>query len=551
MLAALLPGAAHGFDVPLPGRSLEVRPAKAVRLSVKRDEPFALPAPGSLGDPTIGGATLRFFDIGGDAGSVAFPLDASGWKGLGKPAGARGWKYRGRADAADPDPKGACRSVVLKAKSWKASCKGTGVVLEPPFAAAAAATLDFPAAAPASRYCAVFGGDEKTNDAARAKRKKSEPPVACPVAPGEFAGFEPDDVATLASDAFAGRQNLTPGSEAAQAFLIGELSGFASGLDGTETGDAAYRQPFAEGTNILAVLPGGELADEYVVIGGHYDHLGTSCPSSEPGDDVCNGATDNAAGVAAVLAIGRQIARASTPPRRSLVLAFWDAEEDGLRGSLHYGANPLVPFADTVAYLNFDLLGANLLPGLRNDSFAIGSETGGTLLSSLLDGAVALETLDTRPVSLAFGQGRSDHVAFTDARVPTVFFGDSTGGCYHTAQDEVDVVDVGKLERQTRIGYYLARALLEGDRPLFEPDTPLATFGDVERIREVFERGLADVALFAPDDQTTLLGHRDLLEQLVADGEAAFDPEDVEPFLAGTASALGLLPTLACDGFLE
>jgi hypothetical protein len=547
----LFPSAALALDVPLPGKSIEVRPAKASKVSAKTGEPFALPEAGSGEDPTLGGAVLHFFDTGGDGGEVAYTLDASGWKGLGKPAGSKGWRYKGKADAADPDPKGACRSVVLKEKSLKATCKGATVTLTPPYRGAAAATLGFPGDGPSSRYCAVFGGDEKKNDTTRLKRKKADAPVVCPVASSAFAGYDPNDVATLASDAFAGRQNLTAGSEAAQAFLIAELSAFAAGLDGAQAGDDAYKQPFAEGTNILAVIPGGELADEYVLVGGHYDHLGSNCSSEDPGDDICNGATDNAAGSSVVLAIGRQLALSSEPPRRSVILALWDAEEDGLLGSFHYAANPLVPLADTVAYLNFDLLGANLLPSLRNDSFAIGSETGGPLLTSLLEGAIALDTLETHPVSLVFGQERSDYVAFTEAGVPAVFFGDSTGGCYHTAGDEVGVVDFGKLERQARIGYYMARGLIESDaRPAFVPDLPVATFDDAVEIRDVFARGLTDVGLFAPDDQARLLDFQSALEELVADGEAEFGFDDLGPLLVGTASAVGLLPTLACDGFL-
>ena len=98
------------------------------------------------------------------------------------------------------------------------------------------------------------------------------------------------------------------------------------------------------------------------------------------GDTICNGATDNAAGVAATLAIGRAIATQSTPPRRSVILAFWDREEDGLLGSQFYTQNPLVPLAATVGYVNFDIQGANLLPSLRNTTFAVAAETGGARL---------------------------------------------------------------------------------------------------------------------------------------------------------------------------
>ncbi|MGI9430763.1 MAG: M28 family metallopeptidase, partial [Myxococcota bacterium] len=289
----------------------------------------------------------------------------------------------------------------------------------------------------------------------------------------------------------------------------------------------------------------------YVIVGGHFDHIGSSCPSFEPGDDICNGATDNAAGSASVLAIGRQLAASPEPPRRSVILAFWDAEEDGLLGAFHYAANPLVPLADTVTYVNFDIQGANLLPSVRNVSFAIGGETGGSTLAELVRGAIALETVDTRPVSLVFGQGRSDYVAFTDAGVPAVFFSDSTGGCYHTAGDEVDVVDFGKHQKQVRIGYYVTRGLIDGDtRPPFVSGLPAATFEDLVSIRDIIDQGLADLGLFGPEDQDQLQGFGAFLEGLVQEGESEFGTEDIGPFLAGTSSVISTLSSIPCDGFL-
>src|SRR5437867_2255220 len=185
----------------------------------------------------------------------------------------------------------------------------------------------------------------------------------------------------LAAENLAGRDNATPESERAQAMLIRRLRHLGAGIGGAGADDDAYRQPFVQGqagTNLLAIIPGRELPDEYVVVGAHYDHLDTrsntagACAATRaPGGAVCNGATDNATGVAAVLAIGRALRRLPTPPRRSVVLALWDAEEDGLLGSLYYVNHPVVPLASTVAYVNFDIQGANLLPTLRDTSFAV------------------------------------------------------------------------------------------------------------------------------------------------------------------------------------
>ncbi len=143
------------------------------------------------------------------------------------------------------------------------------------------------------------------------------------------------------------------------------------------TGPDAFRQTFDAGTNLVGVIPGSDLADQYVIVGAHYDHLGSDCKGSGPADNICNGATDNASGVAAALAVARSIAGDEQAPRRSVVIALWDAEEDGLLGSAAYLANPLVPLAQTVAYVNFDIQATNISPSLRNVTVLVGAETGG------------------------------------------------------------------------------------------------------------------------------------------------------------------------------
>ena len=209
-----------------------------------------------------------------------------------------------------------------------------------------------------------------------------------------------------------------------------------------------------------------------------------------------------------MLGIGRALTKLAQPPRRSVVLALWDAEEDGLLGSLYYVLHPLVPLAKTAAYVNFDIQGANLLPTLRRISFSVGAETGGSALGAFVAQAVAAEKLETLPVSFIFGQLRSDYANFVlRGRVPTVFFSDSTGGCYHTTGDTFDVVDTRKLAIQSRIGFRLTAALAETDAPppFRDPNPALATYADAVNVNRVFSLSLPDQALFAPADQAALL----------------------------------------------
>jgi len=110
--------------------------------------------------------------------------------------------------------------------------------------------------------------------------------------------------------------------------------------------------------NVIGVLPGSdpELADEYVIYTAHHDHLGIGDPNpnGDPDDRIYNGARDNASGVGMLIAIGEGFAALETPPRRSIMLLFVGAEEQGLLGSAYYASNPTVPPGKMAANVNLD-----------------------------------------------------------------------------------------------------------------------------------------------------------------------------------------------------
>jgi hypothetical protein len=370
-----------------------------------------------------------------------------------------------------------------------------------------------------------------------------------------------DVVKKLTSKKIAGRDNTTPGSTAAQAYLIRKLRKLGTGLAGDGTEDADYKQPFTHlgetGTNLLAVMPGSDLADEYVMIGAHYDHLdsrstgdGHCFAGGEPGGEICNGAADNASGVAATLAIAKAIQKAGGT-RRSIILAFWDAEEDDLNGSAYYASHPLVPNAAVKGYINFDIQGANLLPSLKSVSFAVGAETGGSPFGAMVDAAITAEGLDTQILSYIFGQLRSDYVNLVNAGIPTVFFSDANNGCYHTVNDDVKYLDFKKLKTQAHIGFRTAVALAETDTPppFAGPNPNLASFTDLERVAGIVVRGREDLALFSPEDQALVQAIDATLQQLVADGPAAFGPQDVGTLLQAAIDTVNALRRVPCQKF--
>jgi hypothetical protein len=350
------------------------------------------------------------------------------------------------------------------------------------------------------------------------------------------------DLSTLADDDMDGRDNGTEGSARAQAYLLERLGEFTEPL-----GDDVHH-PFAQGVNLLAVIRGTELPDEYVILGAHYDHLGHDCGGVGATDDICNGATDNAASVAEVLEIGRRLAR--EPVRRSVVIALWDAEEDGLLGSRAYVADPAVPLDATTVYLNWDNQGSNLLPSLRDLTVLVGAETGGPALVAAAKAAADASSLSPVRLSLLFGQGRSDHAVFAEAGVPTVFSTDATNGCYHTVDDDLDAIDLDKLRREIDLGESLARGLADTDTPpAFTAGTPSATFDDASSLLDVLHRGEDDIDLLPTASQPTMQQYVTDLEAIVAAGPDAFDDAAIGRLLGGAVDLVQSLTEVPCDSF--
>lgn len=374
--------------------------------------------------------------------------------------------------------------------------------------------------------------------------------VAEPTSTAAASGGEMDAAAlltALAADEMEGRDNGSPGSVRAQLLLIEQIAQFAQPAFPDQPGIGGFLQAFQQGSNILAVIPGGDLADQWVVIGGHYDHLGSDCSGADPTDTICNGATDNAAGAAVAVSVARAVAAAGTP-RRSVLLALWDAEEDGLLGSAGWLAAPTVPVDQIAGYINFDIQGADLLPSLANFTIAVGAETGGPALVDATTQAITSSSLDTVLLSLLFGQGRSDHANFVEAGVPSVFFTDATGPCYHTSGDDVDVVDFAKLDQQVAAASALALDLVATDTPpVFDPAAPASTFEDAQSMLALVQLAEPDFPLLA--DPTAAATYLADLQAIVTAGPDAFDDAAVGTMLGGAVALVTALNSGVCQSF--
>lgn len=354
----------------------------------------------------------------------------------------------------------------------------------------------------------------------------------------------------LADDSLDGRQNGTAGSQLAQNYIVSYISAHAEALDGTTT-PSSYLAPITAGTNVVAQIPGTDLADEIVLVGAHYDHIG-DCDGISAADSICNGATDNAAGVGILLEIARALNESPTPPRRTVMFAFWDREEDGLIGSAQWVANNPAIVADIVTYVNYDIQGANLLPSLRDFTIGVGAETGGDYLRGMVELAGAAGPLDLAQLSAVFGQGRSDYQNFLNAGVPTVFFTDSTGPCYHTVGDDVAALDADKLGHQRDIGLGLVAGLANQNQSAsLVADAPLATYADAQALRGAIDSAQVDLGRFTPAQQSTLLTIQANIGAIVDAGPGAFDQAAISTLLGAGLQLTQILSSGPCESFQE
>ncbi|MDA1164676.1 MAG: M20/M25/M40 family metallo-hydrolase [Planctomycetota bacterium] len=245
----------------------------------------------------------------------------------------------------------------------------------------------------------------------------------------------------LASDTLQGREAGTEGNYAAGAYIVDRLRKLK--LTAASTDGSFYQYFHPNFRNIVVVIPGSDeqLKSEYILVGGHYDHVGfgNQTNSRGPFGIVHNGADDNASGTAGILEIAEALASLRVKPKRSILIAFWDGEEKGLLGSRHYADYPIIPLKQIRFHLNADMIG-RLRPA--------GLEISGWRAATGSRHFLAQRNTDSLPLRFMYSyKPESDHWPFFERRVPSLMIHTGKHDDYHRPSDDVDLLNMDGIRK--------------------------------------------------------------------------------------------------------
>ena len=266
------------------------------------------------------------------------------------------------------------------------------------------------------------------------------------------------------------------------------------GLKASLSFDNAIKRAMSH--NVIGILPGAKRPDEYVLYTAHWDHLGR-CRPDATGDDICNGALDNASGSAMLAALAEANVKAGPADRSQIFLAV-TLEESGLLGSEYYAQNPVYPLAKTVGGVNMD----GVAPvGLSRDVSVTGGDKSDLTryLNATLTAMHLVQSPEKHPERGSYY--RSDHFSLAKRGVPMLYVDggedlinggraagaayakDYTENRYHGPDDEYDPAwDWSGAMADVRLSYRLGRMIAEGtDWPNWLPGDEFRRVRDESR----------------------------------------------------------------------
>jgi len=361
----------------------------------------------------------------------------------------------------------------------------------------------------------------------------------------------------LASDELEGRQAGYPGNDKASAYIAKVMkdAGLSPVGDKDDKGAATYFQKFKVGKletrNCLGFLEGrdAELKKEILVLGAHFDHLGSADNEGPPfqrmerprgGDKIWNGADDNGSGTTTLLGLVKAFGEGGLKPKRSILFIAFSGEEGGLLGSFHYTAHPIAPIAKHVFMLNLDMVGRNPDKAMKIDG--VGSAEGPRLRKIVEEAAAGAGLKAEVNDAVTVDGGDSDHTPFRRKGVPFIFFFSGFHADYHKLSDHADKLAYGNMVKVARTAGRILLTLADADETLAARKLEFgkAARGKDQRLLGV---GIDDVA----DGERDALGLKEgeggmritqVAEESVAEA-AGIEKDDVIVKLDGKALAQG------------
>ena len=293
----------------------------------------------------------------------------------------------------------------------------------------------------------------------------------------------------LASDTLQGREAGMQGNYAAGAYIVDQLR--KSNVSPVSSGEGYFHYFHPNFRNILAVIPGSDeqLKNEYVLVGGHYDHVGfgNQTNSRGPFGVVHNGADDNASGTAGVLEIAQALAGLTAKPKRSVLIAFWDGEEKGLLGSKHYVDYPAISVSKIRFHLNADMIGR-----LRPD----GLEISGWQTATGCRQFFAQQNSDELKLRFMYSyKPESDHWPFFERRVPSLMLHTGKHADYHRPSDDTHLLNI---EGTRQVSQFMLRCTVAAANAETLPSFRDWSAENAESFVQVFNR--------PPQDEPSRLG---------------------------------------------
>ena len=253
--------------------------------------------------------------------------------------------------------------------------------------------------------------------------------------------------------------------------------------------------------NVIAIIKGTEIPDEYLILTSHLDHVGYGRTGSrsreayigEVKERIHNGADDDGSGTVAMLEIAQAFKQASKKgkgPKRSIIFLHVTGEEKGLLGSAYYADNPIYPLENTVTNLNLDMIG-RIDPTRKGDKreyiYIIGSDHDSQDLHNLSEQT----NLETVNIDLDYRYNakddpnrfyyRSDHYNFAKNGIPIIFYFSGTHPDYHLPSDTPDKIEYDLLELRSKLVFYTAWNIANRDERIKVDPKPEAEKFEVDK----------------------------------------------------------------------